>query len=203
MKFPRKEADILNLAQEMLAGFNAHADIYPAPLFGTADLEAAMAAHTAAKNAELTARSAWEKTVADKNEALQTIVEGMKRDIRYAENLVDFDDAQLRLIGWGGRKPKQSLMPPGQVRSLEIAAQGEGWITLDWKAPNEGGRVAAYRIERQDPHVDETDWEEVGTTTGFETTITRQERGKRLEFRVLAFNKAGTGEASNTAVATL
>nr|VFJ70462.1 MAG: Fibronectin type III domain-containing protein [Candidatus Kentron sp. FW] len=162
-----------------------------------------MAAHGLAKNAELTARSAWEKTVADKNEALQVIVDGLKRDIRYAENLVDFDDAQLRLIGWGGRRPKQSLMPPGQARSLEVAAQGEGWITLDWKAPNEGGSVATHRVERQNPHAQEALWEEVGTTTSLESTITRQERGKRLEFRVLAFNKAGTGEASKTVMATL
>nr|VFJ99650.1 MAG: Fibronectin type III domain-containing protein [Candidatus Kentron sp. LFY] len=203
MKFPRKESDILSLAQEMVTGFDAHTDIYPEPLVGTADLRANVDAYHTARGAEMTARAAWEKTVTAKNEVLQTLAENMKRDIRYAENIVDFDDAQLRLIGWGGRKPRQSLPPPGQVRSLDIAAQGDGAITLDWKAPNEGGTIAAYRVERLDPHADETDWEEVGTTTGLETTIAKQERGKKFEFRVLAFNKAGTGEASNTVAAML
>nr|VFK67179.1 MAG: hypothetical protein BECKUNK1418G_GA0071005_11291 [Candidatus Kentron sp. UNK]VFK72552.1 MAG: hypothetical protein BECKUNK1418H_GA0071006_11221 [Candidatus Kentron sp. UNK] len=158
MKFPRKESDILRLAQEMVTGFDTHADIYPAPLVSAADLTTDVDAYHAARGAEITARAGWEKTVAAKNEILQTLIENMKRDIRYAENIVDFDDAQLRLIGWGGRKPRQSLPPPGQVRSLEIAAQDEGSITLDWKAPNEGGAVAAYRVERSDPHAEEIKW---------------------------------------------
>nr|VFK15730.1 MAG: hypothetical protein BECKLPF1236A_GA0070988_1013110 [Candidatus Kentron sp. LPFa]VFK31724.1 MAG: hypothetical protein BECKLPF1236C_GA0070990_101479 [Candidatus Kentron sp. LPFa] len=150
MKFPRKESDILRLAQEMVTGFDAHTDIYPAPLVSAADLTTDVDAYHAARGAEMTARAEWEKTVTAKNEILQTLIENMKRDIRYAKNIVDFDDAQLRLIGWGGRKPRQSLPPPGQVRSLEIAAQDEGSITLDWKAPNEGGAVAAYRVERSE-----------------------------------------------------
>ena len=60
-----------------------------------------------------------------------------------------------------------------------------------------------HRIERQDPHLDAADWEEVGTTTDMNTTIVRQERGKRLDFRVMGFNRAGTGTASNTVAATL
>nr|VFK57223.1 MAG: hypothetical protein BECKTC1821F_GA0114240_101550 [Candidatus Kentron sp. TC] len=50
----RRTNERLRLTSEGLA----HADIYPAPLFGTADLEAAIAAHGLAKNAKLTARSA-------------------------------------------------------------------------------------------------------------------------------------------------
>jgi hypothetical protein len=30
-----------------------------------------------------------------------------------------------------------------QARVLEIPNQGEGWVFLDWKAPNTGGKVAS------------------------------------------------------------
>ena len=60
-----------------------------------------------------------------------------------------FDDDKLKLIGWGGRKAKTSLQAPGQARALEAPRQGEGWIFLDWKAPSDGGKVAAYKIKRR------------------------------------------------------
>nr|VFK03102.1 MAG: hypothetical protein BECKH772A_GA0070896_103072 [Candidatus Kentron sp. H]VFK03274.1 MAG: hypothetical protein BECKH772B_GA0070898_103412 [Candidatus Kentron sp. H]VFK05762.1 MAG: hypothetical protein BECKH772C_GA0070978_103002 [Candidatus Kentron sp. H] len=125
MQFPRKESDILSLAQEMVTGFDIHTEVYPAPLVSSADLTANVEAYHAARGAEMTARAEWEQT------------------------------------------------------------------------------VAAYRVERLDPHADETNWEEVGTSTDLEATITKQERGRRFKFRVLAFNRAGTGEASNTVAATL
>jgi len=59
--------------------------------------------------------------------------------MQYADNTVGLDDDQLKLIGWGGRKAKTSLEAP---------RQGEGWIFLDWKEAVDGGKVAAYRIQR-------------------------------------------------------
>nr|VFK15741.1 MAG: Fibronectin type III domain-containing protein [Candidatus Kentron sp. LPFa] len=197
--FPRKESEVLILSREMVAGFNAHTDLYSAPLVSTADLAASIDTYLDNKNAELAARAAWEKTVKDKNEALKILMSNMKKDLRYAEIVSDFDDAQLRLLGWGGRKARKNLEAPGEARSLRIVAQGEGWITLEWKSPSDGGgAIAAYRIERKDPQADEREWDEVGTATGTDTMISKQERGKKWEFRVLAFNKAGAGEPSNT-----
>jgi len=201
--FPKKESDILALAQEMVAGLKGNTDVYPDPIVGVADLETGVNGYMDAKNEELKTRSAWEKAVATKSERLQALSEDMRRDLRYAENLVKSDDAQLRLIGWGGRKPRKTLEAPGQVGNLAITAQGEGWISLDWKVPLAGGTPAAYRIERQDPHQETTNWGEIATTTDLKTTIANQERGKRFEFRAVAFNRAGEGAASNTVVATL
>lgn len=144
---------------------------------------------------------AAQQATAAKDEALQALADGMKADLRYAENTVNYDDDQLKLIGWGGRKAKTSLEAPGQTRSLEAPREGEGWVFLDWKEPVDGGAVAAYKIQRRERP--EGPWTDAGMAVESETTLSSQERGKELEYRVLAVNKAGVGEPSNTVMAVL
>ena len=85
--------------------------------------------------------------------------------------------------------------------SLEAPRQGEDWVFLDWKKPVDGGAVAAYKIQRRQRP--EGPWSVVDTAIESEVTLTSQERGKEWEYRVLAFNKAGEGEPSNTVLAVL
>ena len=54
-------------------------------------------------------QAASESATAAKDEALETLVEGLRDDIRYAENSVDYYDDKLKLIGWAGRKRSQAL----------------------------------------------------------------------------------------------
>ena len=144
---------------------------------------------------------AAEEATADKDDALEGLVEAMKSDIRYAENTVDFDDDKLKLIGWAGRKAATALTPPGQSRLLESPKQGEGWVFLDWKAPADGGAVSAYRVLRRERP--EGPWEEVATAVITEATLVDQPRGKEFEYRVVAVNKSGDGEPSNTVMVVL
>ena len=116
----------------------------------------------------------------------------MKADLRYAENTVDFDDHRLKLIGWGGRKAKTSLEAP---------RQDEGWIFLDWKEPMDGGKVAAYKVQRRERP--SGPWSEAGMAIESEITLSSQERGKEWEYRVIAVNKAGEGQPGNTVMAAL
>ena len=46
-------------------------------------------------------------------------------------------------------------------------------------------------------------WMMVGTALETEITLNNQERGKEWEYRVIAVNKAGESEASNTVTAVL
>ncbi|NIA07125.1 MAG: hypothetical protein GWP14_05740 [Actinobacteria bacterium] len=125
----------------------------------------------------------------------------MKTDLRYAENTVDFDDDKLKLIGWAGRKQGTALAVPGQSRLLEAPRQGEGWVFLDWKAPSDGGKPAAYRVIRRER--DGGSWEDVATAMLTEVTLVEQPRAKELEYQIIAVNKAGEGEASNTVMVVL
>jgi len=87
------------------------------------------------------------------------------------------------------------------VRQLEAPKQGEGWVFLDWKQPAEGGRVSAYKIQRR--NCPEGAWQDVATAIETESTLVEQPKGKELEYRIIAINKAGEGEASNTAMVVL
>jgi hypothetical protein len=88
-----------------------------------------------------------------------------------------------------------------QQRGDEAPRQGEGWVFLDWKAPIDGGKPAAYKIQRRERPAG--DWQDVSTAMDSETTLVDQPRGKELEYRAVAVNKAGNGEPSNTVLAVL
>ena len=200
-RFPSKEAEVFALAQQMMSGLAANAAVYPSPPVTVAELGAAFGAYMTANSAAVAAQAAAEQATAAKDDALQTLTDGMRADLRYAENTVNFDDDQLKLIGWGGRKARTSLEAPGQARTLEAPRQGDGWVFLDWKEPVDGGKVAAYKIERRERP--SGPWTDAGMAIESEITLSNQERGKEWEYRVIAVNKAGEGTPSNTVMAVL
>jgi len=200
-RFPKTEAEVVALGQAMASGLTDNAVIYPAPPVAPLDLTALMNAYTTAKNAAIAAQAAAEDATTSKDEALDDLADAMKSDIRYAENTVDYDDDKLKLLGWAGRKAATPLAPPGQARLLEAPRQGEGWVFLDWKAPIDGGAAAAYKVIRRERPAGA--WEEVATAVISEATLVEQPRGKELEYRIVAVNKAGDGEPSNTAMVVL
>ena len=185
----------------MITGLENNVPIYPSPPVSTIDLQAAFDATIDARDAATAAQAAAEQATTDKQLALEDLTEKMKDDLRYAENTVDFDDDKLKLLGWGGRRDPKALDTPGQARALEAPKQGEGWIFLDWKSPSEGGKVAAYKIERRERP--EGPWLDAGMAMESEITLHNQERGKEWEYRVIAVNKSGEGMPSNTVMAVL
>jgi len=201
--FPAKESEILALSEKIIAGLEENTGVYPAPPLPVADLTVKLDSYLASKNAEQAAQATLEAAVIAKREALQDLADGMRTELRYAENTVHFDDAKLKLLGWGGRRSKAPLQPPGQARSLEIARQGAGSISFRWKAPVDGGSVSAYKTQRLERFTPDAPWLDVGTSVGTEIALTNQERGKEFEFRIMGINRAGEGEASNTVMALL
>ncbi len=200
-RFPKAEAEVVALAQAMTSGLADNAAVYPAPPVVPVDLTSLISAYMSAKNDSIAAQAAAEEATADKDDALDDLADAMKSDIRYAENTVDYDDDKLKLIGWAGRKAATALQIPGQTRLLEAPRQGDGWVFLDWKAPVDGGAVAAYRVMRRERP--EGAWQEVATAVISEATLVEQPTGKELEYRIIAVNKSGDGEPSNTVMVVL
>ena len=201
MQFPSKESDIIVLAQDLSAGLGANPSVFPAPPVSPADLQARMSAYITARDAATAAAAAAQQATAAKAAALAALSDDMMADLRSAENTVKNDDTQLKLLGWAGPKAKTALSAPGQCRNLEAPRQGAGWVFLDWKEPVDGGATTAYKIQRRNRP--DGSWTDVATALESEVSLVDQPRGQESEYRVLAINKAGSGEASNTVMAVL
>nr|VFK41639.1 MAG: hypothetical protein BECKSD772F_GA0070984_10982 [Candidatus Kentron sp. SD]VFK47050.1 MAG: hypothetical protein BECKSD772E_GA0070983_10873 [Candidatus Kentron sp. SD] len=200
--FPKSESSMLILGREMADGLKAKVDVFPNPPIAPADLENALEECMKAKEAAIEAQTAAEQATTAKNAAFEAFAEKMKVDLRYAEDTVNHDDAQLRAIGWGGRKPATPMAAPGQARNLAMKEKGDGSIGLGWTRPAEGGKVNAYRIQRRE-RAEGSPWALVGMSMGPESLLSDQPRGKELEYCVIAANKAGDGSMSNTVTVVL
>jgi len=98
-------------------------------------------------------------------------------------------------------RTRTSLETRGQARTLDAPRQGEGWVSLDWKESVDGGKAAAYKIERrQRPS---RPWTDAGMAIESEIVLSGQECGKGWQYRVIAVNKAGGRVPSNTVMAVL
>jgi len=199
--FPLREADVVVLAEEMISGFTDNPLVYPAPPVAALDLTTAKTAFTTAMNAAVAAKAAAEAAVDTKDAALEDLEDAMKSDIRYAENTVGDDDAKLKLIGWGAKKSPTALTAPGQTLSLTVPSQGDGAVSLAWKAPADGGSPAAYKVMRRERPAGP--WEDVATAVIAEAQLADQPKGLELEYQIIAVNKAGEGEPSNTEMVVL
>jgi len=200
-KFPRTEAETIVLATELKTGLANNTTVYPTPPVTTAAMETLILTLQTAQDAVIEARAISEAATIHKLAALETLAAAMKREIRYAENTVNYDDAKLKLIGWSGRKPATPLEAPGQTLELTAIHQGEGWVNLQWKKPADGGTVAFYKVYRR-PRPD-GEWVTIETPLENKITLNNQDRGTEWEFKVASVNKAGEGLASNTVLAVL
>ena len=202
--FPYVEAEIVTLAQAMVTGLTGQEGVppvYPAPPIPAVALTTQLAAFTTARDTAMTADSVAQQATESKKAKLTELVTSMKTDLHYAEDTVDGDDALLGLIGWSGRRAPTPLQPAGQTLLLEVRRQGEGTIELTWKTPIDGGKVSAYRVYRRERP--EGPWVELTTVFETEVSLIDQPRGKEYEYRVIAANKAGDGEPSNTVMVVL
>jgi len=198
-RFPKKEAQIAALAEQLWRGLLDNNAIFSQPPVHPILIRIRKIIYQSRHDNFLAAQAVAEQTTTDKTEALEELIETMKADIRYAENTVNFDDDKLKLIGWAGKKAKTPLTSPGQVRLLEAPKQGKGWLFLDWKAPADGGKPKAYKIQRRSSE----NWQDIATAIITEATLVDQPEKTQLEYRVIAVNKAGEGQPSNTVMVVL
>ncbi len=200
-RFPKKEAEISALAEQLWNGLWTNQPIYPHPPVNPWLIRIKNMIYSSRRGEFIAKQAAAEQATTAKDEALEELIEAMKADIRYAENTVDFDDDKLKLLGWAGKKAKTPLTPPGQARMLEASRQGKGWVFLDWKAPADGGKVGAYKVQRRVRSGGS--WEDVATAILSEITLVEQPERTELEYRIIAVNKSGEGQAGNTVMAVL
>lgn len=195
MQYPNSEDTQIALAARVANGLADQTTLFPAPPVAPTELQTLLTVYQTKRQAADAAVVAAQMATHDKDEALAALNAAVKTDLRYAENTVNFNNQELELIGWGGRAAPTRLQPPGQCRALETVRQGDRWVYLDWKEPGDGGKVAAYKIQRSN---DGAAWSDAATSIESEYTLHDQPSAKNLLYRVLAINKAGEGLPSNT-----
>ena len=199
-KFPSRQAEVLGLVQSIAAGLESNPAVYPAPPVSPADLKASLA-NTTAKMSEVNATlAAYQMAVEAKDQSMAETVDKAKTCLRYAENTVAYDDDKLKLLGWSGKRKRESLKSAGQVMLLKAVEQGDDWVVLKWKKPYEGGKVAAYEIQRDN---DDGKWLNVGTAVVTKAKLIDQPQLVDVRYRIVAINTAGEGPASNTVTVVL
>lgn len=194
--FPKKEAEIAALAEPLRRGLLSNRPVYPNPPVNPFALRMKSLVYKNRCEVLLAKKANAETATTAKDEALEDLVKALKSNILYAENTVNFDDAKLKLIGWAGRQAATALTPSGQSRLLEASKQGNGWVFLDWKAPADGGKPRAYKIQRRKRS--NSSWQDVATAIVTEATLVEQPQKQELEYRIIAVNKAGEGQPGNT-----
>jgi hypothetical protein len=200
-RFPKSEAEIATLGQDLVNGLRTYTDDFPAPPVPPDELQATLQSYMDARESAGNAASAATEAIAVKQQALEDLADQMKSDLRYAENTVKYDNAKLEKLHWGARGSRTPLEAPGQVLSLTAPREGIGWILLEWREPVDGGRPSAYRLQRR-LH-EEHEWEEAGMSVDTNTLLRGQKRGVEWYYQVIAVNKAGEGEPSNSVKAVL
>jgi hypothetical protein len=195
-QFPSRQAEILTLAQAVVAGLRANSALFPAPPVSAATLRANLKSFIAANDEAAAARVAAEQASATKAARLQTLVTDLKTILRYAEYTAYGDKSKLSRLGWGRRPARNTPLLPGAVRSLTIPERGNGWVVLRWKAPADGGAVASYKVERRERP--DGEWTLISVAAKPGPTLDTPERGKEWEYRIIAVNRAGVGAPSKT-----
>ncbi len=197
-RFPRTETDLAVLVEQMLAGFEAHADDFPnADLRG---MREAWARYRETKLRQAEAFEAYRAATVPKDEALDALIAKTKAELKQAELDTGDDPSRLRKIGWGGASTSEELALPGQPQSPRVVA-GRPKVRLQWDPPGRGvgGKVQVYEVERRtlDPGKGPGEWSIAHVALEPGAELPDQPPGI-LEFRIVARNKRGASPPSNS-----
>jgi hypothetical protein len=199
-KFPKTEAEVVALAETMVAGYTAHAADFPSVTVAT--LTTALNTYKTNRQSQENAKSQAQIATVTKDEKLDALVELMKNDLKLSEVDVIADPEKLYEIGWGPRQDPQPIQAPGSPTDLHPIAEGQGTLWLEWeKPPADANRpVRNYIIERRNQQEDGSfgAWTLVQTTYDCEINLTEQPVEIRVEYRVKASNEAGESMPSNS-----
>jgi hypothetical protein len=203
-KFPTKEADVLALVNQMIAGKQAHPTDFPHIMLP--GLNNRRNNYIAARDAQIDAYAAAQLATKEKLEALKDLEDFMKQKLRQAEVDVAGDPEKLAYIGWGPKTEPQPVQAPNMPLNLRIADQDRGAVSLIWDKAANGDEVRNYIIERREKQAGSNNfgpWMIAGSAISNEIELKNQPRFLQLEYRAKATNTGGESPPSNTVAVVL
>jgi len=203
-EFPDQKNEQLVLCAKVAAGIAANPTEFPNPPFDDVSLST-MVATTVSRIAVRVAKEAELKQAIDEEDMVHhAAIKVCKKYLAEAEARYPNQSAILKMLGWDVKAEARHLVP-GQVRNLEVAAQGPGIALLDWKAParfKSVGETSGYRIERQiidiqTRNVTEEWGQWQSSCYATEEVLHEQPRAVEISYRIVATNRNGDGPASD------
>ncbi len=197
-KFPKKESQILQLANQMYSGYTAHVADFPSVPWWT--LITKRFFYNSARDAQVNAVAQNHLATIAKTESLLKLTQLMKGYLKRSEVDTADNPEKLAEIGWAPKASPRSSFLPTAPRDLKIETQERTTVKLSWERPAESRNVRNYIIERRDAHRggEFTNWQLVTIAYKRQITLDRQPTGIMLEYRVKAVNTSGQSPASNT-----
>ena len=147
-RFPKAEPDVAALAALVADGLEQAAEDFPTPPVPATELRAKLDTYTQTRAATVVAETAFREQHAEKDEALEDLVDSTKANLKYAEFAVKDRPGKLSQLGWAPRRSGTPLEAPGEVRNIKLVGEGDSWVVLRWESPAEGGKPAFYKIHR-------------------------------------------------------
>ena len=197
-QLPRTQPDATAMAQQMINGFTQHPEMFPSA--NVPDLQAALNDFKTAATAYTSAMAAAKQAGQRQKRAFAALQGEISNQVKVAQ--VDTAAAPVNLdrIGYGPRRKKTPIPRPASVELLTVRPCDTASLELIWKKtnPKAGGKPRNFAIEmrimdnnRPGP------WHLVGTAYGYRTVLTDQPVGVRMQYRVVAANRAGRSLPSN------
>ncbi|MEX0691071.1 MAG: hypothetical protein WD934_08465 [Gemmatimonadales bacterium] len=123
MQFPRREGELVQLAEDVAKGLTNHAEVFPRPCALPDAIVEALAVYQEARAEALELAGRALQVTFRKREALKELRRLVKPNLVYARYADGPDGAHLGLIGWGlPRKPTWGL-----AERAGISYNGEGY----------------------------------------------------------------------------
>ncbi|MHB0946182.1 MAG: hypothetical protein ACYC3B_03315 [Sedimentisphaerales bacterium] len=198
--FPTKESEIYSLALRMVEGLKGNPN-FPKPPISWPSLKMRSLIFRARQNDKVKADAKLTASENLKKVTLKNLVAAIKKNLRYAENTVNFDDNKLKLLGWSGHREPGCVHPPAQLTGLKARLKDDGHIELKWKKPIGQNMVSFYRLYRR--ILPDGKWEDFANCFNEYLLLKEQSRNCEMEFYVIAANKAGQSIPSNTVQITI
>ncbi len=203
-QFPKREVEVVALAETMIAGYTAHVADFPSVT--VVDLQTVLSSYKSQRQSQEDARSQAQIATVTKDDQLELLTELMKNDLKLSEVDVAADPEKLTEIGWGPKVQPQPVALPAAPSNLISLAEGQGTLFLEWKrSASTGGPVRNYIIERrQQPEGGIFgEWIFADTTYNCQVNLIEQPVDVRLEYRIRASNTTGESAPSNSVSVTL
>jgi len=202
--FPKREADVEELAEEMLAGFVANPGLFPHA--DVAGLKADFDAYVAARADQVQKLALSHLATEAKYAALGALAVSMREQLRQAEVDAYSEPERLKYIGWRPRAHRAPVDPPAQAHNLRVRLLSPGKVLLTWRPPKgrtPGGPIRMYKVmRREQPRGGGafTEWRDIDGSITPEITLEAQPKDLRFEYCVVAVNHGGRSLPSNTVV---